>query len=169
MSRSRERRTSEIQAGLEGLQSMSGAHTARDVFTNTVDTVSDKDAGYELTRQNQCSRVRPHHFWCFDDSTYNALSARGSPHFDLLCRSCSHTTRLVLTQVLQTRSKCRHPRATNAVCTSSCNCTKNCGLTLDRWFCRVSSQPGQCELPPTLDRFRVASETMRRTHYFHSC
>ena len=49
-------RTSEIQIGLERLQSMSGAHTARDVFTNTVDVVSENDAGCELTR-----RVRPHH------------------------------------------------------------------------------------------------------------
>ena len=39
MGRSRETRTSEIQASLEGLQSMSRAHTARDVFTNTVDTL----------------------------------------------------------------------------------------------------------------------------------
>ena len=30
---------------------MSGAHTARDVFTNTVDAVSENDAGCELTRQ----------------------------------------------------------------------------------------------------------------------
>ena len=40
---------------------MSGAHTARDVFTNTVDTVSDNNAGFELTRQKQRSRARPHH------------------------------------------------------------------------------------------------------------
>ena len=45
----RERRPSEIQAGLEGLQSMSRAHTARDVFINTVDVVSENDAGCELT------------------------------------------------------------------------------------------------------------------------
>ena len=43
---------SEIQAGLEGLQWMSGAHTARDVFTNAVDTVFENDAGCVLTRQN---------------------------------------------------------------------------------------------------------------------
>ena len=46
---------------LKGLQSMSGAHTARDVFTNTIDTVSQNNAGCELTRQKQRSRVRPHH------------------------------------------------------------------------------------------------------------
>ena len=39
---------------------LSGAHTARDVFTNTVDIVSENDAGFELTRQKQRSRVRPH-------------------------------------------------------------------------------------------------------------
>ena len=33
---------------LKGLQSMSGAHTARDVFTNTIDTVSQNNAGCEL-------------------------------------------------------------------------------------------------------------------------
>ena len=38
---------------LKGLQSMSGTHTARDVFTNTDDTVSENDAGCELTRQKQ--------------------------------------------------------------------------------------------------------------------
>ena len=38
--RPRERRTNEIQGSLERLQSMSGAHTARDVFINPVDTVS---------------------------------------------------------------------------------------------------------------------------------
>ena len=39
---------------------LSGAHTARDVFTNTVDTVPENDAGCELARQKQRSRVRPH-------------------------------------------------------------------------------------------------------------
>ena len=34
---------------LKRLQSMSGAYTARDVFTNTVDVVSENDAGCELT------------------------------------------------------------------------------------------------------------------------
>ena len=33
------------------LQSMSGGHTARDVFTNTVNVVSENNAGCELTRQ----------------------------------------------------------------------------------------------------------------------
>ena len=61
MGGSRERRRSEIQVSLEGLQSMPGAHTTRDVFTNTVDTVSENDAGCELTRQKQRSRIRPHH------------------------------------------------------------------------------------------------------------
>ena len=49
MGRSRERWKSEIKVSLEGLQSMSGAYTARDVFTNTVDVVSENDAGCELT------------------------------------------------------------------------------------------------------------------------
>ena len=49
----RERRTSEIKVSLERLQSMSGAYTARDVFTNTVNVVSENDAGCELTRQKQ--------------------------------------------------------------------------------------------------------------------
>ena len=31
---------------------MSGANTARDVFTNTVNVVSENDAGCEITRQN---------------------------------------------------------------------------------------------------------------------
>ena len=58
MGRSRERRTTEIQIGLEGPQSMSGAHTARDVFTNTVDTVAEKRCWLrahttETTIQNQ--------------------------------------------------------------------------------------------------------------------
>ena len=57
MGRSRERRTSEIQVSLEELPPMSGAHTARDVFTNTVDTVSENNAGCELARQKQRSRV----------------------------------------------------------------------------------------------------------------
>ena len=61
MARSRKRRTSEILVSLERLQSMSRAHTARDVFTNTVHTVSESNAGCELTRQKQRSRVRPHH------------------------------------------------------------------------------------------------------------
>ena len=30
---------------------MTGAYTARDVFTNTVNVVSENDAGCELTRQ----------------------------------------------------------------------------------------------------------------------
>ena len=38
---------------LKGLHSMSGAYTARDVFTNTVNVVSENDAGCELTRQKQ--------------------------------------------------------------------------------------------------------------------
>ena len=38
---------------LERLQSMSGAYTARDVFTNTVNVVSENHAGCELTRQKQ--------------------------------------------------------------------------------------------------------------------
>ena len=49
MSRSRERWKSEIKVSLERLQSMSGAYTARDVFTNTVDVVFENDAGCELT------------------------------------------------------------------------------------------------------------------------
>ena len=38
-----------------------GRTQSRDVSTNTVDTVSENDAGCELTRQKQRSRVRPHH------------------------------------------------------------------------------------------------------------
>ena len=37
----RERRSREIEAGSEGLQPMSGCYTARDVLTNTIDTVSE--------------------------------------------------------------------------------------------------------------------------------
>ena len=44
-----ERWKSEIKVSLERLQSMSGAYTARNVFTNTVDVVSENDAGCELT------------------------------------------------------------------------------------------------------------------------
>ena len=33
----------EIQVGSEGLQPMSGAHSARDVLTNTIDTVSENN------------------------------------------------------------------------------------------------------------------------------
>ena len=44
---------SEIKVSLERLQSMSRAHTARDVFTNTVAVVFENDAGCELTRQKQ--------------------------------------------------------------------------------------------------------------------
>ena len=40
---------SEIKVSLERLQSMSGTHTARDVFTNTVNVVSENDVGCELT------------------------------------------------------------------------------------------------------------------------
>ena len=47
------KRTSEIKVGLERLQSMSGAYTARDVFSNTVNVVSENDAGCKLTRQKQ--------------------------------------------------------------------------------------------------------------------
>ena len=49
MGRSRERRTSEILVSPEGLQSMSGAHTARDVLTNTIDTVSENNVGRRFT------------------------------------------------------------------------------------------------------------------------
>ena len=50
--------TSEIKVSLERLQSMSGAYTARDVFTNTVNVVSENDAGCELTRQKTMIRSR---------------------------------------------------------------------------------------------------------------
>ena len=68
MGGSRERRSSEIQASLERRQSMSRAHTARDFFTNTVDTVSENNAGCKLTRQKQRPRVQPHHS-CIDVHT----------------------------------------------------------------------------------------------------
>ena len=44
---------SEIKVSFERLQSKSRAHTAQNVFTNTVDVVSENDAGCELTRQKQ--------------------------------------------------------------------------------------------------------------------
>ena len=52
MGRSRERWKSEIKVSLERLQSMSGAYTARDVFTNTVDVVSENDAASSHDRNN---------------------------------------------------------------------------------------------------------------------
>ena len=45
----RQRRTSEIEFSLEGLQSMPGAHTAGDVLTNTIDTVSENHVGRKFT------------------------------------------------------------------------------------------------------------------------
>ena len=45
------RRTSEIKVSIERAQSMSGVYTARDVFTNTVNVVSENHAGCELTKQ----------------------------------------------------------------------------------------------------------------------
>ena len=43
----------EIKVSLERLQSMSGAYTARDVFTNTVNVVSENNVGCGITRQKQ--------------------------------------------------------------------------------------------------------------------
>ena len=34
---------------------------APDVFTNTINTISENDAGCEHTRQKQRARIRPHH------------------------------------------------------------------------------------------------------------
>ena len=45
MGRSRDRRSRQIEAGSEGLQPMSGCHSARDVLTNTTDTVSENNVG----------------------------------------------------------------------------------------------------------------------------
>ena len=39
----------EVQAGSEGLQSMSGAYSARDVLNNTVDTVSENNVVCKFT------------------------------------------------------------------------------------------------------------------------
>ena len=49
MGRLRERRSREIKAGSEGLQPMSGCHSARDVLTNTIDTVSENNVGRKFT------------------------------------------------------------------------------------------------------------------------
>ena len=48
MGRPRERRLSEVQAGSEGLQSMSGAYSARDVLINTIDTVAEKQCWLQV-------------------------------------------------------------------------------------------------------------------------
>ena len=45
----RERRLREVQAGSEGLQSKSGAYSARDVLTDTIDTVSENNVGCKFT------------------------------------------------------------------------------------------------------------------------
>ena len=99
MGRSRERRTSEIRVSLEGLQSMSGAYTSRDVFTNTIDTVSENNAGCELTRQKQRSRVRPHHN-C--NSRTHTILARGCPP-RFACRT-TRTRRVVWRKTERRRS-----------------------------------------------------------------
>ena len=49
MGRSRERRLREIEAGSEGLQPVSGCYSARDVLTNTIDTVSENNVGRKFT------------------------------------------------------------------------------------------------------------------------
>ena len=49
MGRSRDRRVRDVQAGSEGLQSMSGAYSARDVLNNTVDTVSENNVVCKFT------------------------------------------------------------------------------------------------------------------------
>ena len=53
MGRSRERRLCEVQAGSEGLQSCSRAYSARDLCTDTIDTVSENSVGCELARSKQ--------------------------------------------------------------------------------------------------------------------
>ena len=59
MGRSRERRSREVQAGSEGLQSKSGAYSARDVLTNTIDTVKTMLAASSHDRNNhpECDHV----------------------------------------------------------------------------------------------------------------
>ena len=53
MGRSRGRRLCGVQAGSEGLQSCSRAYSARDVCTDTIDTVSENSVGCELARSKQ--------------------------------------------------------------------------------------------------------------------
>ena len=45
----RESRSREVQASSEGLQSMSAAYSARDVLTNTIDTVPENNVGCKFT------------------------------------------------------------------------------------------------------------------------
>ena len=49
MGRSRKGRSREVLAGSEGFQQKAVAYSARDVLTNTIDTVSENNVGCKFT------------------------------------------------------------------------------------------------------------------------
>ena len=97
---------------------MPGAHTARDVFTNTVDNVSKNNAGCELTRQK------------------TAIQSQTTSQLQLTCtrHSCTQMSTKNCLQSLQNQTSGRTERR-RSVETEQSHCTaiaqhQNCGINI---------------------------------------
>ena len=151
MGRSWERWKSEIKVSLERLQSMSGAYTARNVFTNTVDVVSENDAGCELTWQKQWPGVKPHHSF---DWRAHSIPARGC-RSRLVCRTAR--TKWVVWCRTERRRSVEIEQSTIWISQSSkivAQAPREC--------------PGKFELSPTPDGSKLIPKRWDEHKYFRS-